>query len=395
MKQQQLRQLHDMQRGTLTGAERRQVRHSERKQAAAKGGFSTRCVHGDAGVMDETDHAPAIHVATAFALPPGEETPYIYARAKAPTRDRLETAFGLVEGGRCLAYASGMAAITSVLGGLGTDALVLLVNVGYTGTKSFFGASPLARTTDVEEFAKRQTSGRKVIFCELVRNPDSCLADIESLARLAAETKSLLVVDATFATPVLCRPLAIGAHVVIHSASKFIGGHSDVLAGLVVTTDVCLYLTLNKTRMWTGAIPGNLECFLLLRSLKTLQLRVMHSSRSAYEIAKHLKRHAAIESVSNGAMDQKQLWKAMAAVDDDKLACPCFTFALKSEALVARFMERLRLFEMCTSLGGAASSIDHRSRWDSSRSVCEFRLSVGLEDVADLISDLDNALAEE
>jgi cystathionine beta-lyase len=237
----------------------------KRQFLKAKAAFDTRCVQGDSGVTNETGHAPAIQVSTTYSLDDPTNTKFIYARANAPTRARLEAAYGAVEGGSCIAYASGMAAISSVFSAY-NPAVVLIENAGYTGTKSFL-AQQKGRFEQVETFEEleKHSGTKKMVYCEAVRNPDSQLCNLTDLVSKSKALNALVVVDNTFGTAVLCRPLTLGADVVIHSASKFIGGHSDVLAGLVVTNNMALHLNLHKQRMWMGNVLGNLEAFLLLR----------------------------------------------------------------------------------------------------------------------------------
>jgi cystathionine gamma-synthase len=197
---------------------------------------------------------------------------------------------------------------------------------------------------------------------------------------------------------VLCKALKHGADISIHSCSKFIGGHSDVLAGVAVFKEVQHFLPVRSARLHQGSILGNLECYLLLRSLKTLSLRVKQHGKTAAKVAGFLAGQGdIIEWVRNGAIDQPKIWESFvtkAGVFPQKaarLAVACFTFCFKKEEHAQSFQRQLLLFANCTSLGGAHSSIDHRNRWDSNRDAREFRISIGLEDPQDLIADLDRA----
>jgi cystathionine gamma-synthase len=244
-----------------------------------------------------------------------------------------------------------------------------------------------------ETFLSGMSEG-DVLYVESPRNCDNLLVDVERLATAVHERKARLVVDSTFATPVLIKPLDLGADVVLHSATKLLGGHSDLLAGVAVTRSLPLSSRLRNDCMSFGCVAGALESWLLLRSLRTLHVRIEQQCSNAASVVRWLDTTAR----SNG-------W--IASVDSPMLAAhpshalwlktyrgrtpPCFS-VLIDDAIDARSLrQRLRLFLRCTSLGGVESMCDWRQRWDAELSAQLLRLSIGLEDARDLIADLRQA----
>lgn len=186
----------------LDGLKRLEMQRWTKKDVVKVAEFETQCVHGDCMVEDGLDHAPPLHVATAYELKEGVDNPWVYARNDTPTRDRLEKLFGMLEGGHALTFSSGMAAISTTLLTLKVDAL-WLVNVGYTGTHSFLNAQERLKSACVASFEDLQAhrGPNKVIYCESVRNPDANLCDLDDLVAKATLLKAVLIVDSTFATP--------------------------------------------------------------------------------------------------------------------------------------------------------------------------------------------------
>ncbi len=344
----------------------------------------------------EPDHAPALHVATNFSLR-GNDNDFIYSRSDCPTRARAERSLEMMEGGKAILFSSGMAAITTLFLAM-QPSIVLLCNVGYTGTLSWLSSSGLVVTKDAEQFVAHEGKN-KVIFVEAIRNPDASLADLSSLSALAKQTSATLCVDATFATPVLTRPVLAAGAVVVHSLSKFVGGHSDVLAGCVATDNMGIFMKMRHLRHNLGNVPGNLECFLLIRSFKTLVLRVLQQAKSARKICDYLGKHPRITAVLNGAISDPKLWQQLlesgggtgsSSKKWKKYASPCFSIVIEGDA--KEFLSKLVLFEPATSLGGVCSSADWRHRWNPGENEKLIRLSVGVEDPDDLINDLKQAL---
>jgi cystathionine gamma-synthase len=304
-----------------------------------------------------------------------------YGRYANPTWSAFETAVGALEGGQALAFSSGLAAVSAVLSLLPEGAVVVAPESAYTGTRAQLDERVAAgratlRAVDVADATAvaDAAAGAHLVWLETPTNPKLDVADIGAAAAACVSNGALLVVDNTFATPLLQRPLALGADVVVHSVTKLIAGHSDVVLGVVVVDDSALLKRLDDHRRLHGAIPGPMETWLALRGLRTLALRVERAQESAHALVGKLAEHPAVDVVrypGMGAMISIELAGGAAAAD----------------ALAAG----VRLWIHATSLGGVESSLERRRRWPSeSASVADslVRLSVGIEDVDDLWADL-------
>jgi len=350
--------------------------------------ISTLVLHSDTEPLCP-DVAPPIHVSTTFRS--GNEAGFVYSRSSQPTRSRVEQVLGALEGGIALTYASGLAAETAVLNHVKPKTLIF-IGVGYHGTKLSVDAYVSNRGKDSVKVSTKPENIEKgaLVFIESPRNPDCQLIDIAYYATLAHKASAYCVVDSTFATPILQKPLELGADFVCHACTKFLGGHSDVLGGVVVCKDATTAAKLASERTATGAVLGSLESFLLLRSLRTLPIRMKQHCRNALKIAKWLdtqkQKVAVVHSPCLESDPSHELWKKTM-----KYAPPCFSFEMKSEKHATQLLQHLQLFVDCTSLGGCESSIDWRYRWDSAVSPNLLRISVGLEGYEDLIQDLTNA----
>jgi cystathionine gamma-synthase len=309
-----------------------------------------------------------------------------YGRYGNPTWDAFEQTLGGLEGGRCLSFASGIAAIAAALDLLEHGAKVVAPRHSYTGTiLQLNHAEERGRiTTELVDIADTDAvaaaaQGAAMVWIESPTNPALELADIAAISEAARAAGALTVVDNTFATPLLQRPLELGADIVVHSATKFIAGHSDVVMGAVVTADDALYDQLKKRRSLNGAIPGPLEVFLALRGLRTLPLRLERAEASAKELVRRLTGHPALTEVR---------YPGFGAIVSIVLAT--------AEAADA-FIERTALWRHATSLGGVESTLERRRRWAAEAPTIPaglVRLSVGIENVEDLYADLDSALTE-
>ena len=378
-------------------------------------GFATRCVH--AGQRpDPTTGAvtmPVYMTSTYAQESPGKfKGPYDYSRSANPTRTALEGNLAALEGGKVgLAFSSGVATIDCVLHQLSAGDHVVLCDDVYGGTFRVFEHvfKQLGITysrADMTDLAKTEAAFNdktKLVWLETPTNPTLKVIDIEAVAALARKKGALSVVDNTFATPVLQRPLSLGADIVSHSSTKYIGGHADVVGGALIVNDEELGAKLRYMQNAVGAVPGPMDCFLLLRSTKTLHLRVERQCESAKTIAEHLSEHAKVEKVIYPGLDShpnhdvasRQMCRGGGIV----------TVILKgSLADSRRFLERIRLFSLAESLGGVESLIDHPAIMthatvpQAEREALGItdglvRLSVGVEDVNDLIADLDQALS--
>ena len=295
----------------------------------------------------------------------------------------LEEAVGAMEGGTALAYASGMAAAAACLFALAPKVLVL-PSASYLGVRSLVTdlvdqARMEVRSVDVADTAQviAAIPGADVVWIETPANPTLEVADVRAICDAARAAGAAVVVDSTFATPVCAQPLSDGATVVMHSGTKFIGGHSDLLMGLTVTADPAVHERLFHARLVNGSTPGALEAFLALRGLRTLPLRMERAQANAAVLVEQLSAHPAVSRVrypGNGAMVSFELHGGAAAAD---AACAA-----------------VRLIVPATSLGGVETSMERRQKYAGDAHVPPglIRMSVGIEHVDDLWRDLDQAL---
>ncbi|MBK9475502.1 MAG: PLP-dependent transferase [Tetrasphaera sp.] len=313
----------------------------------------------------------------------------IYGRTEHPTWEAFEEALGALEGGESLVYSSGMAAVAAVLSLVPLGGRVVAPTAAYNGVLSTLAHREEEGTLTVNrvdptdaEGVIRALEGADLLWLESPSNPLLEVADIRALAAAAAQRGVLCAVDNTFATPLGQQPLALGADLVVHSVTKYLAGHSDVVLGAVVTGPTAagraLRERLARHRTLHGAVAGPLETWLALRGLRTLHLRLERASANAAELVRRLTGHPALERVRYPGCG------AIVSVD----------VAGGAEAAEA-VCRRVRLWVPSTSLGGVESQVERRRRWESeSAAVPEglLRLSVGIEDVGDLWRDLDSAL---
>lgn len=229
-----------------------------------------------------------------------------------------------------------------------------------------------------------------IVWVETPKNPTADIEDITAWSKLAQAAQAILVVDSTFATPILQRPLDFGADVVMHSSTKFLSGQSDTLSGVVVVKNKAVCYSMQSERTKTGAILGSLENFLLLRSLRTLELRVMRQSENAVKLAKFLSKHNQIKQVHHPSLSshpQHKLCKAQM-----KAYPPILSFVVEDDRKAQVLLKSLKLIADCTSLGGVHSTLDWRYKYDHTLDPGLLRFSVGIESVKDLIEDLTQGL---
>jgi cystathionine gamma-synthase len=308
-----------------------------------------------------------------------------YGRYGNPTWSAFEETLGALEGGRCLAFASGLATVATVLDLVGQGARVVAPRHAYNGTVMQLGdleargrlRAELVDVTDTDAVVAA-CADAALVWLESPTNPALEIADIATIATAAHDAGAYVVVDNTFATPLRQRPLSLGADLVVHSATKYLSGHSDAVLGAVVTADDELYAVLKGRRDLVGAIPGTLETWLALRGLRTLHLRVDRAESNAQELVRHLGEHPAVSEVRYpgfGGIVSVVVAGGADAAD-----------------LVVR---STRLWVHATSLGGVESTLERRRRWRSEPDTIPdglIRLSVGIEDVEDLWTDLSEAL---
>jgi cystathionine beta-lyase/cystathionine gamma-synthase len=378
-------------------------------------GFATRAIH--AGQAPEPTTGAVIvpiYQTSTYAQPAlGQHAGYDYSRTDNPTRSALQIALAALEGGsHGLVFASGMAATTTLLLLFKAGDHVIVGDDVYGGTYRLFHRIlenfglefSFVNTTDANAVAAALRPTTRLIWLETPTNPLLKVVDIECIANLArsvGEHRPYVVVDNTFASPYLQQPLAHGADVVMHSTTKYLGGHSDVVGGALVTSDDDLYARLKFTQNAAGAVPGPFDTWLTLRGLKTLALRMQAHSANGLAVAQFLQQHPKVRHViypglpdhPNYDVAARQMPRGFGGM----LSCELHGGDEAAQALV----ERTKLFTLAESLGGVESLIEvpavmtHASVAGSALEVPAglVRLSVGIEDLADLLADLDQALA--
>ena len=356
---------------------------------------------------------PPISQASTYAQKgPGEHSGFEYSRTHNPTRYALERAIAAMEGGRFgLAFGSGMAATTTVLQMLSAGDHIVAGDDMYGGTFRLFDKVMRRRghtfsyvdtttTAEVEAAIRPET---RLVWIETPTNPMLKLGDIRAIAAICKARDVLLAVDNTFMSPVSQRPLELGADLVVHSTTKYIGGHSDVVGGVIVGLDPALYDRLAFLQNAVGAVPGPQDCYLTLRGLKTLPLRMQRHQENAGRVALYLEGHPRVERVIYPGL---QSHPQHALAREQMLGFGgMISFYLRGDLDAARrFLAAVRVFTLAESLGGVESLIEHPAIMTHASVPKEnrerlgiadgfIRVSVGVEHVDDLIADLDRAFA--
>jgi len=378
--------------------------------------FNTKTIHGGQKDIDPAYNsvmAPIYQTTTYRQSSPGHHLGFEYSRGANPTRSALQKSIASIENGKHgIAFGSGLAAIDAVLKTLQPgDEVVATKNI-YGGAyrlfenvyKTFgiqFHFVDLQNAKDLEQHLEAKT---KLIWIETPTNPMMNIIDVKVVSKLAKQHNILLAVDNTFATPYLQQPLELGADIVMHSGTKYLGGHSDVVLGALVVNDDQLAEQLFFIQNASGAIPGPMDCFLVLRGIKTLHLRMQRHCENAKTIANFLHQHPKVEKVywpgllnhPNHSIAKSQM-KAYGGM---------VSFSMKgdSQEEAVQFLERLRVFTLAESLGGVESLAGHPATMTHGNIPKEerlkigildslIRLSVGVEDQDDLIKDLQQALS--
>ena len=307
-----------------------------------------------------------------------------YGRYDNPTWRAFEEALGELEGGRCLSFASGLAAVSTILDLVAIGEKVVAPRHAYNGSVSQLAdleardrvKAHLVDITDTDEVIAA-CEDASLVWIESPTNPAMEVADIPAITKAAHDAGAYVVVDNTFATPILQRPLEWDVDLVVHSATKFIGGHADLLMGAIVTRDDELHAVLKGRRDLVGAIPGAFEAWLALRGLRTLPLRIEKSQANAEELVRRLRERSDLTEVRYPGFG------AMIAI------------VLPNGGLADLVQHATQLWVYATSLGGVESTLERRRRWKSEPATIPeglIRLSVGIEDVEDLWEDLAQAL---
>lgn len=374
--------------------------------------FDTLAVHGGIEADPQTGAVmtPIYQTSTYAQEDVGRHKGYDYSRTDNPTRSVLQEALATLEGGEyALAFASGMAAIDTLLRLVKPGEHVLCGNDVYGGTFRLFDKVlagygirfSFVDTGDVDAVAAGLQDNTRLVWLETPTNPMLRLTDIAAVAEVVRPAGAWLGVDNTFSSPALQHPLALGADFVVHSTTKYIGGHSDVVGGAIVVNDEEVYERLKFLQNAVGAVPGPLDCFLTLRGIKTLAIRMERHCENATRVAHFLADHPAVRRVIYPGLESHPQY--MLARRQMKAPGGMVSFLPAGGEEAARTIAReTRLFILAESLGGVESLIElpapmtHASVADSPLAVDPslVRLSVGIEDGQDLIDDLAQALAQ-
>jgi len=355
---------------------------------------------------------PIYQTSTYVQEAPGVNKGYEYARSQNPTRKALEEALAVIEEGKFgLAFSSGVAATDSVIKLLKPGDEVIAANDMYGGTYRLFSKIyekfgivfhyvDMGNVQNIENCINNKT---KLIWAETPTNPLMNIVDIKAVASLSKKYNLLLCVDNTFASPALQNPLTLGADIVMHSATKYLGGHSDVIQGALIMNDQALRDELYFIQKSCGAVPGPMDCFLVLRGIKTLGIRMERHSQNGAAIAHYLQKHPAIKKVYWPGFSDHPCYEI--AKSQMKDFGGMISFELKDDSIEAamKVLSGTKLFSLAESLGGVESLINHpatmthasiprEERIRNGLSDTLIRLSVGIEDADDLIEDLEQAI---
>ena len=376
-------------------------------------GFATRALHIGQGPDPATGAVvQPIHLATTFAQQGvGKHKGFEYSRSGNPTRAALEECMAALEEAKhCLAFSSGLGAETTLMLLLGPGDHVVYMEDVYGGTFRLFDkvlkryglTFSAVDAGDMDAVERSITPATRLLWLESPTNPLMRIVDIDAVSEVAHSHGAMVCVDNTFATPYLQQPLHLGADFVVHSSTKYIGGHSDVVGGAIMTNSDELEQRLRFHQNAVGAVPSPFDCWLLLRGIKTLALRVDRQSQNAMEVAHVLEKNKAVQRVHYPGLASHP-GHAVAA-RQMRMFGGMMSFEVADEATALRTLERLKLFALAESLGAVESLAEHpglmthasmppseRKRVGVDEGL--IRLSIGVEDVADLIADLESALA--
>ena len=374
--------------------------------------FATKLIHNE-NEMDKNTGAlsiPIYQVSTFHLKDIEKPQEYEYSRSGNPTRKALEETIAILEGGdKGFAFASGMAAISSVLSIFSSGDHIIVSQDVYGGTHriltSFFVRYHLSAsfvdTTDIDAVKKSITPNTKAIYVETPSNPLLKITDLRSIVKVAKEHNLITIIDNTFMSPYLQRPIELGFDIVIHSATKFIGGHSDVIGGLVVVKGAELSQRIYSVQNGFGAILGPQDSWLLLRGLKTLKVRLDYQQNNAQKLAEYLQRNKNVKQVYYPGLQDHQGRDIHFSQADGAGAVLSFK-AIDAEKAKS-FMKKIKLAAVAASLGGVETIVSYPVKMSHAavpKSERErlgitddlIRVSVGLEDIEDLIEDFERAL---
>jgi len=376
--------------------------------------FNTKVIHGGQHYEKVTGAVmpPVFQTSTYAQITPG--TPvgdYEYSRAANPTRQALEDALASIENGaRGLAFSSGLAATDCLLRLFKSGDEVIAMDDLYGGTYRLFTRLykdsgikfHFVDMTNLEKLQSLINENTKLVWVETPTNPLMKLADIEEIAKITNAKNILFAVDNTFATPYLQKPLDLGADIVMHSATKYLGGHSDVIAGALIIKDKALGDELHFKQFATGATLGPMDSFLVLRGIKTLHLRVQRHCENGEKVAAFLSNHPEVEKVYYPGLPDHPFHEIAKKQMSGFGGMVSFTFRSGKKEDAIAFLEKLKVFTLAESLGGVESLANHPALMTHA-SIPEdkrkeigitddlVRLSTGVEDISDLLADLEQA----
>ncbi|NCT93889.1 MAG: cystathionine gamma-synthase [Chitinophagaceae bacterium] len=355
---------------------------------------------------------PIFQTSTYVQEAPGVNKGYEYARSQNPTRKALEDAYAQIENGKFgLAFGSGVAATDAVIKLLQPGDEVIAANDMYGGTYRLF-TKVFAKfgirftyvdTTDAANVSKAITAQTKLIWIETPTNPLMNITDIAAIAAIAKKAGVLLCVDNTFASPYLQNPLDLGADIVMHSATKYLGGHSDVIQGCLIMNDESLREQLYFIQKSCGAVPGPMDCFLVLRGIKTLHVRMQRHCENGEKIARFLRNHPKVGKVYWCGFEDHPGYTVASKQMRGFGGMMSFTLKDDSVETARKVLSSTKVFALAESLGGVESLINHpasmthasiprEERIKNGLTDSLIRLSVGIEDADDLIEDLQQAI---
>ncbi len=377
--------------------------------------FATKVIHSGVKYDSATGsvNTPIYQTSTFVQESPGVHKGYAYSRGKNPTREALEQSIASLENGQFgLAFASGIAAIDAVIRLLRPGDEVITTSDIYGGSYRLFTkiSEPAGVRFKFIDFNNKESieaaisKSSKLIWLESPTNPMMSIIDIAMVAEVAKRHKLLLAVDNTFATPCLQRPLELGADISVHSATKYLGGHSDLILGAIALNDEALYQKLKFIQNTCGAIPGPNDCFLTLRGIKTLLLRMERSCANAMKVAQFLAENAKVKDVYYPGLKEHPNYDVAERQMSDFGAMLSFDLIEDTKEAAIKALEKMQLFVLAESLGGVESLCGHPASMSHGSVPSEermklgigdslIRLSIGIEDADDLIEDLGLALA--
>lgn len=379
--------------------------------------FNTKTIHGGQKPEKSTGAVmPPIFQTSTFAqLSPGADQEFHYSRGENPTRKALEDSFAAIENGtHGFAFSSGLAAIDCVLRTLNPGDEIIAGDDLYGGTYRMFTRLfkkyglefSFVDMNSVENVPNAITEKTKLVWLETPTNPLMKIADIEAICLAVKEVNSeiLIAVDNTFATPYLQQPLDLGADIVMHSATKYLGGHSDLVMGALMVKDTKLAEELHFIQFAAGAVAGPMDSFLALRGIKTLHIRMQRHCENGKAVVRFLKKHPKVGSVYYPGLEEHPNHEIAKKQMKDFGGMVSFILKDESREAAFKFLENTTIFTLAESLGGVESLVNHPVTM-SHGSIPEeerlkigitdslIRLSVGIEDIEDLLADLEYALS--